>query len=210
MVIAVTADIVGSRELADRADAQRLLDEAIARVEEDVPRAVRPLRPTVGDEQQGVYADLSSALGCLLLLQLALPDAVQCRFGVGVGDIEDVPARGGAISEGPAWWAARSAIEKVHALEQRAAPRARTWVAAAEGEDVPGLEWINAGLLARDEIVGTMSERTRRLAYGRCFGRTQRSLAGAEGITQPAVSQALSSSGAAAVVEGFRLLGLTG
>ena len=51
-----------------------------------------------------------------------------------------------------------------------------------------------------------MTERTRRLAYGRCLGATQASLAEQEGITQSAVSQALNSAGAAAVVEGFRVL----
>ena len=62
----------------------------------------------------------------------------------------------------------------------------------------------NSYLLARDQLVGAMSERTRRLTYGRCHGVTQRALAAAEGITQSAVSQALATSGASAVIEGFR------
>ncbi|HQA69500.1 MAG TPA: hypothetical protein PK801_14335, partial [Aggregatilineales bacterium] len=45
-----------------------------------------------------------------------------------------------------------------------------------------------------------------RLTRGRCLGLAQRELALAEGITQPAVSQALAASGAAAVVEGFAAL----
>ena len=64
----------------------------------------------------------------------------------------------------------------------------------------------NAYLLARDQLVGAMNERARRLTYGRCLGRTQRDLAASEGITQPAVSQALAASGAASVVDGFTLL----
>jgi hypothetical protein len=51
-----------------------------------------------------------------------------------------------------------------------------------------------------------MSERARRLTYGRCFGVTQRELAAQEGITQSAVSQLLAASGASAVIEGYRLL----
>jgi len=51
-----------------------------------------------------------------------------------------------------------------------------------------------------------MSARTRRLTYGRCLGITQRELAAAEGVTQPAVSQSLASSGAGAIIEGLRLL----
>ena len=55
MTVAVTADIIGSRQLDDRVDAQRVFDEVIARVEADLPLATRPLTPTVGDEQQAVY-----------------------------------------------------------------------------------------------------------------------------------------------------------
>jgi len=204
--IAVTADIIGSRQLDDRTAAQRTLDESIARVERDLPLAIRPLRPTVGDEQQAVYPGLDAALAALLLLQLALPDEIECRFGLGVGEIGTVEAVGGGIAEGPGWWAARDAIEHLHALQQRRAPNARTWIAA--GADLPevvhaAVRRTNAYLLVRDELVVTMSERTRRLTYGRCLGRTQRDLAAQEKITQSAVSQALASGGASAIVEGF-------
>lgn len=207
--VAVTADIIGSRRLDDRVAAQRTLDDAIARVEHAVPLAVRPLRPTVGDEQQAIYPGLDEALAALLLLQLALPEGVECRFGLGLGEIGMVPAAGGDIPDGPGWWAARAAIDHLHALQQRRAPTARTWVSAAA--DAPDdvhtrVRRANAYLLARDELVVTMSERTRRLTYGRCLGRTQRDLAAEEGVTQSAVSQALATSGAAAVVEGFRQL----
>lgn len=209
MTIAVTADIVGSRRIADRDAAQRVLDDAIALVDGDLPVAVRPLRPTVGDEQQGVYADLDAALAALLLLQLALPDEIECRFGVGIGSIGTIASASGDIPDGPGWWAARAAIETVHALQQRTAPSARTWVAASadEPDDVhTAVRFVNSYLLARDELVVAMSERTRRLTYGRCLGVTQRELARREGVTQSAVSQALASAGSAAVVEGYRLL----
>lgn len=208
MVVAVTADIVGSRQAEDRAEVQRVLDSTIERVGKDLPVWTVPLRPTVGDEQQGVCPDLPSALGAVLLLQLALPDDVECRFGLGVGEIADVASREGTVSEGPAWWAARAAIEHVHKLARRTVPRARTWVDVAEGESVPALALVNAGLLARDEVVGAMSERTRRLTYGRCLGRMQKEIAADEGITQPAVSQALANAGSLGVIEGFRLLGI--
>lgn len=210
MAVTVTADIVGSRRLVDRAAAQRTLDDAIARVDADLPVAVRGLRPTVGDEEQGVFPSLDSALTWLLLLQLILPDGIECRFGVGIGPITDLPSASGGIPEGPGWWAAREAIDAVHALERRTAPSARTRVAAAEGEAESTHAQVriaNAYLLARDQIVAGMSERTRRLAYGRCVGRTQRDLAETEGITQSAVSQALATGGAAALVEGLRALG---
>lgn len=211
MTVVVTADIIGSRQLADRAEAQRAFDETIARVESDLPVATQGLRPTVGDEQQAIYPTLDAALGAILLLRLALPDGVEFRYGVGIGEVGRVPSSTSeqGISDGPGWWAARSAVERVEALQKRAAPQARSWIVAhdtAAEQHSGAVRWANAHLLTRDEIVGAMSERVRRLTYGRCLSLTQRELAAAEGITQSAVSQGLSSSGAAAVVEGFRLL----
>lgn len=206
MTIAVLADIVGSRRLPDRGAAQRALDDAIARVQRDLPVATQPLRPTVGDEQQGIYSTMEGALASLLLLQLALPDTVECRFGIGIGQLGSVAAAGGDIPDGPGWWAARAAIDIVHKKQQRAVPSARTWIVVAAEEDEAmraTVDLANAYLLVRDHIVGNMNERARRLTYGRCQRMTQRDLAAAEGITQPAVSQALAGAGAPAVVEGF-------
>ena len=213
MTIAVTADIIGSRQFADRAEAQRAFDETIARVEGDHPVATQGLRPTVGDEQQATYPTLEAALGAILLLRLALPDGVEFRYGIGIGAVGRVPSAASAqgISDGPGWWAARSAIEHVEALQKRSAPQARSWIVAHENVQDPGpdaVRWANSYLLTRDEIVGAMSERVRRLTYGRCLSQTQSQLAAGEGITQSAVSQSLSTSGAAAIVEGFRVLDL--
>lgn len=210
MSVVVIADIVGSRRLSDRASSQRALEETIARVEADHPLAERALAPTVGDELQGVYPDLGAALRSLLLVQLALPEVVECRFGVGVGAIAPVPSERDNLTDGPGWWAARAAIERVHALEQRAVPAARTWVDVADEEENAHMAstaaFANAYLLTRDQLVGAMSARSRRLVYGRCLGRTQRELAAEEGISQSAVSQALTAAGAGAILEGFAFL----
>ncbi|MBA8816409.1 hypothetical protein FHX48_001482 [Microbacterium halimionae] len=206
MSVTVIADIVGSRSLPDRAAAQRTLDQIIAEVDEDGPRAIQRLTPTVGDEQQALYATTDSALRAILLLQLALPDGVQCRFGVGVGETGEVPAASGAIPEGPGWWAARRAIDEVRALQQRTLPAARTRVVVDAGESSSTHEaakFANAYALVRDQLIAGMSERARRLTYGRCRGRTQRELAASEDITQSAVSQTLAHSGAAALVVTF-------
>lgn len=208
MTVAVIADIVGSRRLADRGAAQRAIAAAVDRVQLDLAIASAPLSAVVGDELQGEYERLPDALASLLLLRLALPDGVDCRFGVGVGEVRPVVVGDREIPEGPAWWAARAAIEHVESLEQRTAPMARTWIVGEP--DAVGPETLalaNAYVLSRDQLVSAMTERTRRLTYGRCLGRSQRELASSEEISQPAVSQALASAGAAAVIEGFLALG---
>lgn len=209
MVIAVVADIVGSRKLDDRTSAQRILDETIARVETDMPLAQHPLTPTVGDEQQGVYRALDDALVSLLMIQLRLPDGIAFRFGIGIGAVSAVESVHGELADGPGWYAARAAIDTVHAKEGRAVPGARTWIVGAPGQDevMPStIAASNAYLLVRDELVGAMSERERRLTYGRLIGRSQQELAADEGISQPAVSKSLRSAGSAALLDGVAAL----
>ena len=209
MVVAVIADMVGSRKLPDRAAAQRALDEAIDAIETQHPLATEPLTPTVGDELQGVYDDLGAALTSLLLLQLALPDGVGLRFGIGIGAVRSFDSAGGRLSDGPGWWAARAAIEIVNERERGAIPTSRTWIVGAQGQDEVMSSQIataNAYLLMRDELVASMSARERRLASGRINGITQKDLAEQEGITQPAVSKALRRSGAAAIALGLEQL----
>lgn len=209
MVIAVLADIVGSRRLDDRTAAQRVLDDTIAAVEVDLPLATQPLTPTVGDEQQGVYRDLSDAMVSLLMIQLRLPDGIAFRFGIGVGEVRPVKSVHRELADGPGWYAARAAIETVHAREGRAVPRTRSWIVGAPGQDEVMESTIaasNAYLLVRDEVVGAMSERERRLTYGRLLGRSQQELATEEGITQPSVSKSLRTAGTAALIEGVAAL----
>ncbi|MBO0981403.1 SatD family protein [Microbacterium sp. SD291] len=209
MVIAVLADIVGSRRLDDRSAAQQVLDETIAAVEIDLPLAVQPLTPTVGDEQQGVYRDLGDAMISLLMIQLRLPDGIAFRFGIGIGEVRAVSSVHGELADGPGWYAARAAIETVHDREGRAVPRTRTWIVGAPGQDEVMEHTIaasNAYLLVRDELVGAMNERERRLTYGRLIGRSQQELAIGEGISQPSVSKSLKRAGTAAILEGVAAL----
>ncbi|MEZ3159757.1 SatD family protein [Microbacterium sp. BWT-B31] len=212
MPVAVIVDIIGSRGIADRVAAQRALDDTVAAITDAGPTPTTALHPIVGDELQGVYGTLDHALAAILLFRLALPAPLDCRFGLGIGAVGTIPSATGDISEGPGWWAARDAIETVERMQRRSAPGLRTWVAASvDGDLDPGaVRRANAYLLARDELVTNMPERTRRLAYGRCLGLTQRALAEDEGVTQSAVSQALASAGGSAVVEGYRLLAMTG
>lgn len=207
--VAVIADIIGSRALPDRSGAQRDIEATLARVEHDHPVAVTPVAATVGDEFQGVYARLPDALLSLLLVQLALPEGIELRFGIGVGAVGPVDSDTRGISDGPGWWAARDAIDEVHRLQDRAVPSARTRVVGSPEEDAAmstGIRLANAYLLARDELVGAMSPRVRRLTYGRHLGLSQRELADAEGITQPAVSQLLAAAGVGAVLAGMTAL----
>ena len=108
--IALIVDIVRSRELPDRQEAQARIEETFRTVEGVVAFA-RPLWPTVGDEFQAVLPHLSDALTATTMARLLLPEEIDCRFGLGAGEIHDV-GKGvtGPIQDGSAWWCARERL----------------------------------------------------------------------------------------------------
>lgn len=209
MLATLLGDLVGSRQVADRTAVQARLVEVLRQVNDEVP-ARQPLEPTVGDEFQGAYDRLDDALRVSLLVRLALLPVVDSRYGIGRGGVTVFAADRSPLSQdGPGWWAAREAIEVVKGREgRRASARAtRTWCIdrlEPAGPDVAAA--VNAFLLCRDESVGHMGERARRLLLGWMRGRTQSELAEQEGISQSAVSQALARSGAYAVRDGHEAL----
>ena len=214
-------DVVSSREHVDRATLQGALEEALAAANAEVA-SLQPLTPTLGDEFQGVYAGLGEALGATLLVRLALAGEAEVRFGIGWGAIQTLePGRGALGQDGPAWWAAREAVDRVRrSVSRRGKPRGtRTMFALGEGGTDPfagrqpgsiprGVEpLVNAHLVTRDELVARMDPRDARIALGLIRGHSATELAAAEGVTQPAISQRAISGGAYAIVESHRLLG---
>jgi hypothetical protein len=184
--VVLIGDVVGSRRAQDRrALHQRLTEELAAANAVHAPR--EELRLTVGDEFQGVFARLGDTLAAAASLRVALLPEVDVRFGVGRGEVEvlDEVTR---IQDGPGWWAARDAIEQAAQREDRAATRlARTvYVPAPDDDRAPA---VNAALLCRDHMVGSLDERSIRILRGLMAGRTQTDIAPEEGISPAAVSQ---------------------
>jgi DNA-directed RNA polymerase specialized sigma24 family protein len=113
------------------------------------------------------------------------------------------------VQDGSAWWTARKAIDEARAQQYAKLGFVRTWFrrdAAGPWPHATSEPLVNAYLLARDQIVSTMTPRARRLLLGQLLGATQAELAAEEGITQSAVSQSLSRSGANALAAGEALL----
>jgi hypothetical protein len=183
---AVICDLVGSRAQASRAEAQRHLLTALA-VVNDMVVAEQPLEPTIGDELQGVYADLPSAMLATVLVRLALPETMDCRFGIGVGELEIVgESTYGLTQDGPAWWSARRAVDTAKD-RSRQLPGLRTCI--VRDDTTEGPDMAQAYLLVRDELVSGFDGRQRRIALGELQGRTLSQLAADEGISPSAVSQ---------------------
>ena len=209
---AVIADIVGSRTLTNRADAQGIFEAALERASEGLALLQAPY-PTVGDEFQAVAYTLEDALLLTLRAQLLLPSQLQLRFGIGAGRIEEfasgvhrqVAARGrgaesAALQDGSAWWAARAAINRAHDVQDASNPFIRTWFmahASVESEFSSHCQTcINAMLSLRDHSILKLSARHRRITASLLLGKTQVEIARAEKLSQQAISDFARGTGA--------------
>jgi SatD family (SatD) len=200
----VIGDIVGSRAADDR---QRVHDHLVAALEtvRSLVPPERGMRVTVGDELQGVYATLGEALDAAFLLRLHCLPEFDVRLGIGRGGVTVLEeARG--IEDGPGWWAARDAVEAAEESAARAATRTlRTVYRSAEAD--PLQDAVNAALLCRDHLVGSVSDRSVRLLRGLMEpDTTQAELAAREGISASAVSQRVRADGLGSVLEAQELL----
>ena len=209
---AVIADIVGSRTLTNRADAQRIFEAALERASEGLALLQAPY-PTVGDEFQAVAYTLEDALLLTVRAQLLLPPQLQLRFGIGAGRIEEfasgvhrqAPARGrgaesAALQDGSAWWAARAAINRAHDVQDSSNPFIRTWFmahASVESEFSSHCQTcINAMLSLRDHSILKLSARHRRITASLLLGKTQVEIARVEKLSQQAISDFARGTGA--------------
>jgi len=193
----IIADIVGSRELTDRAAAQRAINETFEQAEASVP-PLRSAWATVGDEFQLITHSWQDALRVTLRVQALLPDDLRLRFGIGLGRINTVEeGEAGPIQDGTAWLNARQAIEAVEQHQQQR-DAALTGFHADDAELTAA---VGAQLLLRDHIVARMKARERRLLAALLTGATQQVAAREEKISQAAVSQALHRSGAMALLD---------
>ena len=205
-------DVVGSRGAADRRALHRAIEGALDVVNARVP-AVTDLHVTVGDEFQGAYTTLGAATEAALQLRLLLLPTVDTRIGLGRGAVTVLDRERG-IEDGPAWWAARAAIEYVEQVAGRAATRHLRTAFRVSAEDSAGLGsavWVaaavNATLLCRDHLVGSLSDRSVRLLRGLMEpDTTQSELAQTEGISASAVSQRVRADGIGAVLAAQELL----
>lgn len=201
--VAVIADIVGSRELPDRSAAQAHVLRAFERAHRHA-RAEVPAYAAVGDEFQAVFADVERAVVSTTVVALSLPEGLELRFGVGVGEDRVVDASGMVpIRDGSAWWSARAAIDQVKQAQRSGRSRATTGFVHEGGSEERAIRGL---LRLRDHIVGGMRPRDKRIALAGLEEVPQARTAEAEGIRQSAVSQSWHRSGAASIVEMLRQL----
>lgn len=192
--VVIIGDVVGSRAATDRPALHHRLSEALAVVN---ARWHTDLRITVGDEFQGTAPSVGAAMAITLAVRLVLLPQHDVRHGIGRGGTAVLDPVAG-IEDGPGWWAARAAIDDVKHRAQASATRtARTTFRSAHDEPIGA---VQAALLARDELVGRLDERSLSVLRGLMSGRTQRGLADDEGVSASAISQRVRRDGLGVVV----------
>jgi hypothetical protein len=212
-VATLIGDLVASREHLDRSLLHRRLQETLR----DVNRVMSPSQPleaTIGDEFQGCFKTVADAARASVLVRLMLLVAdggADSRYGLGSGTVTVLDAgRSPASQDGPGWWSARGAIDRAAQLGN-ASRTSFVRTCFTQWRDGP-TPWegydaaVEAFLLCRDAAIGHMTDRQRRLLLGVMLGHGQGDLAAQEGITQSAVSQTLSRSGATAIEAAHRRL----
>ncbi|MGX5679985.1 SatD family protein [Schumannella luteola] len=203
LVAALIGDIVDSRKSPDRSRLQRQLERSLALANKSAG-PIEPLRPTVGDEFQGVFRTLGDAIRVTTILQALFAGEVDARFGIGLGTRSPVESSVAGIEDGSAWWSAREAIVEVKSRQVKGSRYLRTWFAAASAE--ASVSAVNAYLVSRDQILSQLDDRALRILSSSLRGSTQRSIAEAEGISQSAVSQTMSRRGINALLLGMELI----
>jgi len=182
-VYTLIGDMVGSRRLPDRQRAQETLGRALDEVTGLLEPAQR-LEPTVADEFQGAFETLSDAVLAGLLVRLTLLPGMDVRCGIGAGELTVHDAtRRPLLQDGPAWWAAREAVEVLSAPRRTTQ---RTWYVG------DGDASVNAFVTCRDRLVDRLNDRGCRMLRMALLGDPQQRIAVVEGISKSAVSQQFS------------------
>ncbi len=180
-VIVLTIDRRGSRRHADDVDAAR------AALEERWGRALRsPIARFAGDELQLVSTDAATSVRIVL----ALARSRDWSVGIGVGEatLSDDPA----ASTGPAFFAARRAVERAKHAPTRVAVEVDDDALALGADDLEAVLWLLVALRDRRTREGwQVADLLERL-------ETQREVADELGISASAVS-------ARAVAAGIRV-----
>jgi SatD family (SatD) len=196
-------DVVGSRTVPDRTAAHRLLNDALRDV---ASSAIDPPAFTVGDEFQGAFATVGLAVDSALSLRLAVAPQIDIRFGIGWGAVTMLDETAG-IQDGPGWWAARAAIEWTAWAQRQSGLALVRSSFRVNGEARPDVDTINAALICRDHLLGSLDERSIRIVKGLLNNQTKKELAAVEGISASAVSQRAARDGLDLIVLASQYLG---
>ena len=128
LYIALIGDLIGSKQLKNRKQAQKDLQDMMAVLNQDY--LVSPFTITTGDEFQALLRPNPEVMRLIDQIALGFPHPI--RFGLGLGEIvTDINREQSIGSDGPAYWKARAAIEAIHEKNDYGSSR----IAVSLGDD---------------------------------------------------------------------------
>lgn len=192
---ALIGDIVGSRELPNRAEVQRRLAREIEALNDRLgdERLAAPLRLVAGDELQALLADPAAAVEIAVGLADAL-HPVALRWGLGAGPLDTDLDPDVSLLDGPCFHRARRALD--------AAADDDTWL-RAEGFPAPYSATVSALFRLMGAIRSDWTETQARYVR-EVRGRLQKEVAERFDVNRSTVSRALASARFRDVREGER------
>lgn len=184
--VVVTADQIGSRKGGDNVPAAL---DALAQLR--LGRSSRRFARTAGDEIQGLVTDSAAVVSVIeTLTRLG-----GWRIGIGIGDVDRPVPRDVRAANGPAFLAARDALNTA-----RSAPQDLRVVGPPSCAEAEAVLWLLLSVWRRRTPAGWEA------CTVAADGRPQQQVAKSLGITASAVSQRLRSSGFAETQAGARLV----
>ena len=192
---AVIGDIVASKQVRDRNALQHSF-LSVLETANSATSPTTPLRVTRGDEFEGSYGSWQNAWTATLRLQLLMRERGHGLWiSVSWGDVTALPeVDQAATQDGPAWWAARTALTDLKSSARIARNRRTTFT----GIDSPLLV---AATALRDEVLSRLDESDAAIALGLLDGANQAAIARQLGISPGVVSRRAHRNGLLSLVE---------
>jgi hypothetical protein len=182
-------DIVRSRRLASlaRRDLQRRMMGALQGLNSRFSQALAAkFLITVGDEFQGLFRDPSVIPQVIRLLEISIPD-VDLRVGVGRGSLDTDVQEYAIGMDGPAWHAARTAIDDAKAHRRLGG----VFLGFGERDDLT----LNGFARVLHHLRARLTARQRELLEALLAAGTQREIAALAGVSKQAVSKQARAAG---------------
>lgn len=192
--IAVIGDIRNSKKIENRSEVQKKLKNVLERINEKYYSDISSkFMITLGDEFQGLLCNGSNTMEILSEIERKMYP-VKIRFGVGIGAITtDVNSEMSIGADGPGYYKAREAIEKLKDSEKKKQTNAADIRFEIESDNQSITMLLNTILALLTVIKDSWSERQREIIWNMLeYKDSQVDAAKRLKIKQPAVQKSLS------------------
>lgn len=177
-LISLIGDIVRSREIGNREEFQKKMENQLRSINKESPHLLSPYTLTLGDEFQAVYAKADRLFNDIWKMMMGLyPQKV--RFGLGVGTLTTPINSKRAIGmDGPAFHYARKGIVQL---------KETSYLIKIEAENVPYLDLLNNSLYLISQTMRGWSLNRFQVINGLLSGQSRKKTADNLGISTVAV-----------------------